>query len=88
MRTLFYLLILSVVVLDVKIVLAQGPEINLTVEERAWLKAHPKIVLGLDAGWKTAARVDKDGVLTGYSVDFVQLINKKTGTNIQLKRGG
>ncbi len=87
MRALFCLFLLSVVVWDVEIVLAQGADINLTAEERAWLKAHPKIVLGLDAAWETAARVDRDGVLKGSNVDFVQLINEKTGANIQLKRG-
>ena len=33
-------------------------DIGLTPEEKAWLKAHPKIVLGLDSAWKTAARVE------------------------------
>jgi ABC-type amino acid transport substrate-binding protein len=66
---------------------SEDPIINLTAEERAWLKAHPKIVFGLDASWKVAAKVDKDGALRGYDVDFLRLINKKSGTNIQLKRG-
>jgi len=36
LRTLFCLILLSVVVLDVEIVLAQDPDINLTTEEHAW----------------------------------------------------
>jgi PAS domain S-box-containing protein len=48
LRALFYLFLLSVVVLDVEIVQAQDPEISLTAEERAWLKAHPKIDIGID----------------------------------------
>jgi signal transduction histidine kinase/CheY-like chemotaxis protein len=66
---------------------AKGPAVNLTAKERAWLKAHPKIVFGVGESWEISARVDKDGVLRGTDVDFLQLINEKTGTNIQLKRG-
>ena len=65
----------------------KGPAVNLTAKERTWLKAHPKIVFGLDASWETAARVDKDGVLRGFDIDVVRLINKKSGSNIRLKRG-
>jgi hypothetical protein len=46
LRALFCLFILYVVFLDVEIVLAQGPDINLTAEERTWLKTHPVITLG------------------------------------------
>jgi ABC-type amino acid transport substrate-binding protein len=44
--------------------------VSLTEEEKEWLNAQPKIVLGIDAAWKTATKV-----------------GKKSGTNIQLKRG-
>ena len=30
---------------------AKGPVVNLTAEERAWLKAHPKIVFGVGESW-------------------------------------
>lgn len=45
LRALFCLFLLTVV-LDVEIVLAQGPDINLTAEELMWLKTHPVITLG------------------------------------------
>jgi polar amino acid transport system substrate-binding protein len=60
--------------------------VSVTEKEKGWLNAHPKIVLGIDAALETATKVGKDGALRGYDVDFLRLISKKSGTNIQLKR--
>ncbi|MFC2101418.1 hypothetical protein ACFLS7_00310 [Bacteroidota bacterium] len=40
-------------------------EIELTKHENDWLKAHPKIILGVDSTWDPVVRIGKDGELSG-----------------------
>jgi ABC-type amino acid transport substrate-binding protein/signal transduction histidine kinase len=57
--------------------------IRLTVEERAWLKAHPKLTSsGLD---KEPFLYTSDGKTVGFLVDYVGLIAAKLGVRIDAK---
>lgn len=59
----------------------------LTPSERAWLKAHPLIVLGAAKGWEPDIIQDQDGHLRGFIVDHMALLNRKLNTNIQFEVG-
>jgi len=64
-----------------------SPQVALTAENRAWLMAHPRIVLGSDASWVPLVMVDENGNVQGIDADFIALLNQKLGTNIILKTG-
>ncbi|WP_432472758.1 transporter substrate-binding domain-containing protein [Amphritea sp. HPY] len=66
--------------------LADQP-VALTDAERAWLKAHPRIVLGTEASWKPYVQVGKNGVVRGLDADYIALLNEKLGTQIELRAG-
>lgn len=61
--------------------------VPLTLEEREWLDAHPKIVLGTDRDWKPYVYTDEAGKVTGIEPDLITRINALAGTNIRLKVG-
>ena len=43
--------------------------------------------LGIDASWDPLVRIAPDGTLSGIDPDFLSLLNKRLGTDIQLKTG-
>jgi signal transduction histidine kinase len=59
----------------------------LTREERAWLAAHPDIVLGAGEDWVGTLMKDARGNLSGFLVDHLDLLNRKLGTNIRIEVG-
>jgi len=61
--------------------------IVLTKEEKAFLKAHPRIVLGTDKSWHPYVIVGKDGNITGYDADVLALINRVSGSGFTLQAG-
>jgi len=65
----------------------QNIQIELTEEEKAFLQAHPVIKLGTDGSWAPHVIVNKDGTLSGHTIDYLNHINRVTGANIQLVTG-
>ena len=63
----------------------KSSSINLTQKEKEFIKKHPKIVLGTDKRWEPFVIVKKDGTITGYDKDVIDLINEISGLNIQLQ---
>ena len=59
----------------------------LTPEERSFLKAHPKIILGTDKAWEPFVIIREDGSISGYDADILDLVNKRTGANFILAAG-
>ena len=53
--------------------------VKLTVQEQAWLIAHPVAIFGGLSDWAPFDFVDKKGVYGGFSNDYLKLITKKTG---------
>ncbi len=66
---------------------AEAPGVSLSAEERAWLEAHPKILLGVDPSWRPYVIRHSDGSLTGIEPDLLARINALTGANIRLVTG-
>ncbi len=60
-----------------------NPQIELTDEERAYLKKNPKSSIAMLEKWSPFSFKDK-GTLKGFSVDLIHLIEKKTGLTIEL----
>ncbi|MBU3015897.1 transporter substrate-binding domain-containing protein [Poseidonibacter lekithochrous] len=61
--------------------------VNLTQEERNWLKANPTITLGSDEQWTPYIIKEKDGNISGYDQDILDLVNKNTGANFKIVAG-
>jgi len=61
--------------------------IELTLEEKNFLKSHNTITLGTGAGWEPSNIVNENGTITGVDADILELINKATGANFQLVVG-
>ena len=76
----------SVSFLDVEVVCAQKsePTVELTPEERAWLKAHPNIQLGYTDEYEPEVIVNPDGTYRGILIDFLAELNRRLGTRIDL----
>jgi len=69
-------------------VASEYPEkIILNSQEKAFLKDHPRIILGTDRSWRPNVIVDKNGSITGYDADVLSLINQVSGSHFVLKAG-
>jgi len=53
----------------------------LTLEERAWLKAHPDIRFAYTNDYQPTLIAHKDGRVTGSMKDMLDLLNAKLGTD-------
>ena len=52
-------------------------EVNLTQQEKEWIKNHQNIVLGTDSSWVPFVLEEK-GKLSGYDIDVLNLLNFRT----------
>jgi len=57
--------------------------LDLTPQERAWLRDHPVLRLGYDPDWPPVEYVDKEGNLVGMSADFMEKLNAIVGIDIR-----
>ena len=60
--------------------------IELTTEERAWIKAHPELSVGNEMDWPPFDFVE-NGEPKGYSIDLINLIGDKTGLKFKFING-
>lgn len=60
-----------------------GEANEFTVEERAWIAAHPVIRAGHDPTFSPYAMLDADGQLVGIDPDYLELIARPTGLKFQ-----
>jgi signal transduction histidine kinase len=65
---------------------ADRPEI-LAPAERAWLDAHPHIVLGAGEDWAPSIVPMANGKVSGFAVEHMELINRKLGSDIRIEAG-
>ncbi|VAW87926.1 diguanylate cyclase/phosphodiesterase (GGDEF & EAL domains) with PAS/PAC sensor(s) [hydrothermal vent metagenome] len=61
--------------------------VELTQEERAWIKEHPMIRLGVDPEFAPFEFLDEKGNYQGLASDYVTLLNKRLGLNMQVVPG-
>lgn len=56
-----------------------APRIDLTEEERAWIAAHPVVLVGHDKTYAPYVFAEPDGGLVGIDIDFLKLVSERTG---------
>ncbi|MCK5152799.1 MAG: transporter substrate-binding domain-containing protein [Spirochaetales bacterium] len=61
-------------------------EIDLTEEEKAWLKAHPVIRVGSDPAWKPLEFVENNSEYQGIAIDYLNRIEMSLGVRFQFVR--
>jgi PAS domain S-box-containing protein len=70
-----------------QVAIAAAPPLDLTPQERAWLKANPEIVLGVGFNSAPAVQIDKNGDMVGIEPDILSRISAMTGAEFRLKQG-
>ncbi|TCK09112.1 response regulator [Marinobacterium mangrovicola] len=63
--------------------LANDKTVNLTAEEKAWIEANPSILVGKEDSWPPFNYIDRQGDYVGITVDFLKLIEQKTGLHFE-----
>ncbi len=58
-------------------------QIYLTPEEKQWLADHPSITVGIDPEFAPFEFIDKNGQHSGYSSDYIKLLNERLGTHMK-----
>ena len=58
--------------------------VNLTTQERAWLKAHPVIRLGIDHKFAPYEWIDEKGDYQGIAADYIALLEKNLGVKFAI----
>lgn len=66
---------------------AQETGIDLTQEEKDFIKDHPTVVLGSSSEFSPYVIVEKNGDIVGFDADVLNEINQLTGMNFSLKVG-
>ncbi|CAB1076771.1 hypothetical protein JY97_02685 [Alkalispirochaeta odontotermitis] len=61
--------------------------IALTEAERQWLKTHQKIVVGGETDWAPFDFVDETGNYAGLANDYLKIIGKKLGIEVEMLTG-
>ena len=61
---------------------ATAGALALTEKEQAWLKAHPRLRLGVDSAWPPFEYRGQDGRYQGLAADYVKLIEKRLGIRL------
>ena len=61
--------------------------VELSLQEKEFIKKHPKIVLGTGDSWSPYSIKQKDGTIIGYDNDILTKINKATGANFVQQLG-
>ncbi|SNS28708.1 response regulator [Pseudomonas segetis] len=63
----------------------QAAQVPLSEEDRAWVKAHPVIRVGVERdGWAPFDVIDKQGGYTGLSGEYLQLISRRLGMRVEV----
>lgn len=60
------------------------PSLNLTLQEKTWLKLHPVITVGCDSAWAPAEFIDSDGNYAGMSIDYLQILSEMLNVKFEI----
>src|SRR5687768_13970198 len=60
--------------------------VQLTTEERAWIKAHPVITVAANHGWAPISFLSENKEIRGVSVDYLKRLESILGIKFQLVR--
>lgn len=62
---------------------AHSGSVDLTEEEREWLRNHPVIRTAIDTGWAPFEYLDEEGNYKGLAADYLALISQKLGIRFE-----
>lgn len=62
----------------------ESPPLNLTDHEKAWLKAHPVIKVGVDRSWKPLDFINKNNQHVGISAEYLRWLEKQIGVQFEV----
>jgi ABC-type amino acid transport substrate-binding protein len=90
--SLFLLLVIFLLNISGSFCYAEGlvsepATVSLTSEEQQFIKDHPVIKLGVDPAFIPYEFFDNDGKYKGIAADYIDMINKKTGLNMEVTNG-
>ncbi len=66
---------------------ARSHPVTLSSKEKAWIKAHPDIRLGIDPEFAPFEFLDKKGHYQGIAADYVKLLRKRLGLRLRVVPG-
>ncbi|MEA1916630.1 MAG: transporter substrate-binding domain-containing protein [Campylobacterota bacterium] len=58
--------------------------VELSEEEKIFIKNHPEIKVGIDVKWHTLDAIDKNGEHVGIASDYLKIITKESGIKFKL----
>ncbi len=61
--------------------------ILLTTAEKAWIREHPVIRLGVDPEFAPFEYVSSDGTYSGITSDYIKILNQRLGLDMQVAKG-
>ena len=70
-----------------KVALPENKMIALTDAEKQWLATHKKIVVGGEMDWAPFDFVDETGQYAGVANDYLEIIGKKLGIEVEIVTG-
>ena len=70
-----------------KVALSEKELIALTGAEKQWLATHKKIVVGGETDWAPFDFVDENGKYAGLANDYLEIIAKKLGVEVEMVTG-
>lgn len=82
--SLFRLILKALPFLYVPFLFAAHSTVSLTVQEQAWIKAHPQVSVGGEPSWAPFDFVDKNGQYNGIGYDYLKLIAENTGLKLEI----
>ena len=82
LSVVFWLFLLYAVILDVEIVMAQGLDVNLSAEERAWINQNHTVRVRF-GNLPPYSIVKEGGEPEGISIEYLKLIAKSAGIKIE-----
>ncbi len=60
------------------------PAIHLTDEEKAWIRDHPKIRVGIDPEFAPFEFIDSNGRYSGFASDYLRILNRRLGLHLEV----
>lgn len=66
---------------------SQDKTVELTGEEKNWLKKHPDFTIGVMDSWPPLNYVDHNGVPAGIGVDYINLMNQRLDGRLKIVPG-
>ena len=61
-----------------------APVVHLTAREKAWIRRHPRIRVGIDPEFAPFEFIDNNGNYAGFASDYLRILNKRLGLDLEV----